>query len=93
MIGEGESGDVFSARTLVPLAGQPPLVAIKVVRLPASPGDDSSRLEKLNKELALWRDCAHSRVLSLYGVFFHPEQGVWVRAALSIDNWSQATYS
>lgn len=88
IIGEGESGDVFCADTTFfdkpsTLDAKIEKVAIKVVRLPASPDDASAaRLENLPHELTLWRSCAHTHILSVYECFYEPDVGVWITQEL-----------
>jgi serine/threonine protein kinase len=76
MIGEGDSGDVFSA---VPVRGGAAL-AVKVVCL-HSDEEQASRLKSLDQELALWKQSAHAHLLALHDVYFTaegPHPGVWI---------------
>ncbi|CEH19345.1 p21-activated protein kinase [Ceraceosorus bombacis] len=79
-IGEGESGDVYSACPLRKGSGP---VAIKVIRVEQSTAerDVMSRLGQLDKELALWKQSGHANVLGLHDVYYSADgvaPGIWV---------------
>jgi serine/threonine protein kinase len=89
IIGEGESGNVYST---IPREGCPVpsvkgrgKVAVKVVSFAAPGGgkESADRFEKLDKETALWRQShLHRNIVTLYDVFVSPQEeqypGVWV---------------
>lgn len=88
MIGEGDSGDVFSS---IPRLGSTVMstkgrgkVAIKIVRMPQSSEEQASaRLKNLDRELDLWRSVQpHGNIVSLYDTFVSDDvarlPGVWI---------------
>lgn len=88
MIGEGESGDVFSSIpqedcSIASITGRGK-VAIKVVRTPSSEEEQSTvRLQQLHKELALWQTSQPSEyIVGLYDTFVANSSaeypGVWI---------------
>ncbi|PWN53248.1 hypothetical protein IE53DRAFT_196564 [Violaceomyces palustris] len=73
MIGEGESGPVYSATKV----SDRRRVAIKVVLVPRPEDEESARLDGLVKEVELWRRSDHPNLLSLEAVFLKAD-GVWM---------------
>lgn len=88
MIGEGETGDVYSTIPRVDCAvasvkgkGK---VAVKVVRIPDSDGEGANRFKKIDQEMDMWKQGhSHRNVVTLYDVFVSHDRGgvhpgVWI---------------
>lgn len=74
MIGEGESGPVFSANDVV----KKRRVAIKMVQFAADVDEaPSARLLGLVKEVRVWRRCRHVNILDLYSTVL-ADNAIWI---------------